>query len=137
LIWDIWIFLSLSLSSFCLTIVATFSTKKVTKFKKIKLTFILDSLRQNLVIKQISSRGFLLWHHQEAHQISQKCPLLRREQRAEKKGILRYLLWHGGGGVHEGNLFIRQIHEQLVPTTGLHIKMFWNLTLISLIYDKS
>jgi hypothetical protein len=66
--------------------------KKVTKFKKIKLTFILDSLRQNLVIKQISSRGFLLWHHQEAHQISQKCPLLRREQRAEKKGILRYLL---------------------------------------------
>jgi hypothetical protein len=66
--------------------------KKVKKFKKIKLTFILDSLRQNLVIKQISSRGFLLWHHQEAHQISQKCPLLRREQRAEKKGILRYLL---------------------------------------------
>jgi hypothetical protein len=69
--------------------VATFSTKKVKKFKKIKLTFILDSLQQNLVIKQISSRGFLLWHHQEAHQISQKCPLLRREQRAEKKGILQ------------------------------------------------
>jgi len=41
------------------------------------------------VIKQISSRGSLLWHHQEAHQISQKCPLLRREQRAEKKGILQ------------------------------------------------
>ena len=30
-----------------------------------------------------------MWHHQEAHQISQKCPLLRREQRAEKKGILK------------------------------------------------
>ena len=75
------------------------------------------------MIKQISSRGFLLWHHQEAHQISQKCPLLRREQRAEKKGILQSS-FTGLGTLYEGILSIRQIHEQLVPTTGLHIKMF-------------
>ena len=48
----------------------------------------------------------------------------RTEGREKRYFKVSSLTWWGGGGVHEGNLFIRQIHEQLVPTTGLHIKMF-------------